>query len=173
LRTVGDSKPILFAPGSAHHQAKKFLQAAADACRSLNRPGILLSPNTDEQPKSLPENVVTAKYLPFSQLLPHVGTVVHHGGIGTTSQCMAAGVPQIVVPMAFDQFDNADRVLRLGCGSWFPMRHVSSAKLAEHVSSTSTSAHNVKRIASHFSDAKDDKIDACEIAAKLAVGIPK
>jgi rhamnosyltransferase subunit B len=41
---------------------------------------------------------------------------VHHGGVGTTSQALAAGIPQVIRPMAFDQFDNAARIERLRCG---------------------------------------------------------
>jgi UDP:flavonoid glycosyltransferase YjiC (YdhE family) len=42
--------------------------------------------------------------------------VVHHGGIGTTAQALAAAVPQLVMHMAHDQPDNAAHVLRLGVG---------------------------------------------------------
>jgi rhamnosyltransferase subunit B len=31
---------------------------------------------------------------------------------------MAAGIPQIIRPFAFDQFDNATRVEKLGVGRW-------------------------------------------------------
>lgn len=41
---------------------------------------------------------------------------VRQGGVGTTAQALRAGVPQLVVPFAHDQFDNAERVRRLGCG---------------------------------------------------------
>jgi rhamnosyltransferase subunit B len=44
--------------------------------------------------------------------------VIHHGGIGTTAQCFAAGVPQLIMPMAHDQPDNAARVKRLGVGDY-------------------------------------------------------
>ena len=40
--------------------------------------------------------------------------MVHHGGIGTTAQALAAGVPQLIMPLAHDQPDNAARVQRLG-----------------------------------------------------------
>jgi len=42
--------------------------------------------------------------------------LLHHGGIGTTAQALRAGIPQIVMPKAFDQPDNAMRIaaLRLG-----------------------------------------------------------
>ena len=39
---------------------------------------------------------------------------VHHGGIGSSAQGLAAGVPQLIQPMAFDQYDNALRLRRLG-----------------------------------------------------------
>ena len=41
---------------------------------------------------------------------------VNQGGMGTTAQALRAGVPQLVIPFAHDQYDNASRVRRLGCG---------------------------------------------------------
>ncbi len=122
-------RPVVFAPGTAHHHAGQFLEIAARVCEKLDRGAILLSPEASQLPARLPPRVVTAKYLPFSLLLPHAGAIVHHGGVGTTSQAFAAGLPQVVLPMAFDQFDNADRVARLGCGSWLPMRRLSEKRL--------------------------------------------
>jgi UDP:flavonoid glycosyltransferase YjiC (YdhE family) len=55
---------------------------------------------------------------------------VHHGGIGTTSQALAAGVPQLIVPFAHDQHDNAGRVRRLGCGAEVRPRQYRAAKVA-------------------------------------------
>ncbi len=43
-----------------------------------------------------------------------ISAFVHHGGIGTMSQALRAGVPQLIRPMAHDQFDNANRAVRLG-----------------------------------------------------------
>jgi rhamnosyltransferase subunit B len=48
--------------------------------------------------------------------LPHSAVLVHHGGIGTCAQGLASGVPHLVRPMAFDQFDNSRRLVRLGVG---------------------------------------------------------
>ena len=61
-------------------------------------------------------HVVLFDYVPFSHLLPRSLALVHHGGIGTVSQGLAAGVPQLVMPMAHDQHDNAARLRRLGVG---------------------------------------------------------
>jgi UDP:flavonoid glycosyltransferase YjiC (YdhE family) len=43
--------------------------------------------------------------------------LIHHGGIGTIAQALAAGVPQMVVPVAFNHFDDAQRLSRLGLGA--------------------------------------------------------
>ena len=91
---------------------------AVNACRELNRPGLLLSTFPENFPPDLPETVRPLSYVSFSQLLPHCSAIVHHGGIGTTSQALAAGIPQLIRPLAFDQFDNASRVEKLGRGRW-------------------------------------------------------
>lgn len=47
-------------------------------------------------------------------MLPKLSLFVHHGGIGSTSQTLKAGIPQIIRPVAFDQFDNSIRAVNLG-----------------------------------------------------------
>ena len=165
LSAMADQRPVVFAPGSANFQAAKFLHTATEACRRLNLPAILLSPNRDDVPKDLPANVIAAEYLPFSKLLPIARAVVHHGGVGTTSQCFRAGVPQVVMPMAFDQFDNADRAAKLGCGSWLPMSRISVDRLAEHLHRVENRANQVKQIAARVAEAGD----ACDQAAAACI----
>lgn len=62
------------------------------------------------------EQELQLRYAPYSELFPSALCVVHQGGIGTTAQALRAGVPQIVVPFAQDQPDNAARIQRLGVG---------------------------------------------------------
>jgi UDP:flavonoid glycosyltransferase YjiC (YdhE family) len=110
-------KPIAFTPGSAMWRGDSFFSASADACRILGRRGILLSRHSDHIPANLPPGIIHIEYAPFSQLLPHVAAIVHHGGIGTTSQGLKAGVPQLVMAMSHDQPDNVNRLRRLGVGA--------------------------------------------------------
>ncbi len=60
-------------------------------------------------------------------LLPRVAAIVHHGGSGTTTQAMRAGIPQVVVPHEFDQPYYAERVAALGIGT----RHAASEPTAD------------------------------------------
>ncbi len=53
---------------------------------------------------------------------------MHHGGLGTSAQGLRAGVPQLVMPLAFDQADNATRMRRLGVASLlYPKRFTGKA----------------------------------------------
>jgi rhamnosyltransferase subunit B len=124
------SPPIVFTPGSAMHHGHAFFAAAAEACTILNRRGLLLTRHADQIPQNLPTGVIHLPYAPFSQLLPRSAALVHHGGIGTTAQGLHAGIPQLMMPMSFDQPDNADRVKRLGVGDWLSPRKFTAIAVA-------------------------------------------
>ena len=63
-----------------------------------------------------PAHVVLERYLPQALVLPRVDAVVSHGGSGTTLGALVEGKPMVVLPMAADQFVNADQVVRAGAG---------------------------------------------------------
>lgn len=123
--------PIAFTPGSAMRHGQEFFAAAAGACARLGKRGILLTRFPEQVPRDLPAGVRHFAYAPFSQLLPRVAALVHHGGIGTTSQALAAGCPQLIMPMAHDQFDNAHRVWLLAVGDSIARSRFRPKHLAE------------------------------------------
>jgi len=106
--------PIVFTPGSANRYVRAFFEAAADACGRLGRRAALVTRFRDQVPSELPTGVRQFDSVPFSRLFPRAAAVVHHGGIGTLALGLAAGVPQLVMPMAYDQHDNAARLGALG-----------------------------------------------------------
>jgi sterol 3beta-glucosyltransferase len=56
---------------------------------------------------------------PFDKLFPRVSAVVHHGGIGTLSLCLRAGVPSFSCPVIFplgDQYFWGHHAYKIGCG---------------------------------------------------------
>ncbi|MBX3426757.1 MAG: glycosyltransferase [Pirellulales bacterium] len=122
--------PIVFAPGSANAQAKEFFAAAAQACRLLDRRGMLVTKYAEQLPPSLPAGVERFGFVPFSRLLPRAAAIVHHGGIGTCGQSLAAGIPQVVTPLGFDQLDNGRRLERLGVAAIVPSKRISARRLA-------------------------------------------
>ena len=52
--------------------------------------------------------------LPHVPLFARCAAVLHHGGSGTTAAALLAGVPQIIMPFMFDQFQAAERMVWLG-----------------------------------------------------------
>ena len=124
--------PIVFAPGTGNRQAARFFRSGADACRRLGRRGLLLSRFAEQIPDPVPDGVRHAEYAPFGSVLPRAAALVHHGGIGTAAQALRAGCPQLVMPMAFDQPDNAVRLKRLGVARYLrPSRFTGRAVARE------------------------------------------
>ena len=107
-------RPMVFVAGTGNRQGSRFFQAGADACRRLGRPGLLLTRFPEQLPDPLPAGVRHADYAPLSRVLPRAAAIAHHGGIGTAAEALRAGCPQLVMPMTFDQPDNAVRLERLG-----------------------------------------------------------
>lgn len=76
-------------------------------------------------------NIRFTSYVPYSEVLKHVDAVVHHGGSGIMYSCLAAGLPALVIPQGFDQFDNAQRVAELGAGIRLDARRVTNSRLRQ------------------------------------------
>jgi UDP:flavonoid glycosyltransferase YjiC (YdhE family) len=116
--------PIVFTPGTAHTHADRFWKAAIDACQQLGRRGMLLTRHAEQIPSRLPEGVRHFDFAPFSQVLPHSAAIVHHGGIGTMSQGLAAGIPQVWLVAKVMQQSMLTRVaeMKITCSSWMSER---------------------------------------------------
>ncbi|MEI5527173.1 nucleotide disphospho-sugar-binding domain-containing protein [Streptomyces brasiliscabiei] len=52
----------------------------------------------------LPDNVRAVDYVPLTQLLPTCAAVIHHGGGGTISAAVAAGLPQLILPLEGSEY---------------------------------------------------------------------
>ena len=93
--TCGTANP--FCSGADH-----FL-ALAQACSKLNYPSIILTSEPSYVPqsegvsrqRSRPADCLHFTYLPLSSLLQHCACCIHHGGIGTSAECLRAGIPQV------------------------------------------------------------------------------
>ena len=106
--------PLVFTAGSAMLYGAEFFQTSVAAAQRLGRRAVLVAQGNHQIPDNLPETILHVDYVPFSLLLPHTAVFVHHGGIGTVAQALAAGVPQLVRPITHDQPDNARRLEKLG-----------------------------------------------------------
>jgi MGT family glycosyltransferase len=65
---------------------------------------------------TLADNMVGAQMLPQTKVIPQVDLVISHGGNNTVTETLHFGKPLIVLPLFWDQYENAQRVDELGFG---------------------------------------------------------
>lgn len=156
------SPPVLFTAGSAMAHCGTFFHSAAEACTRLGIRGIFATRFTDVLAGEMPPEIHVTDYAPFSLVLPRCAAIVHHGGVGTVSQALAAGIPQLIAPLAHDQPDNAARVRALGAGDFLWSRDFRNPAAATALNRILTAPHIRERCA-----AIAEKFAAADPAARL------
>jgi len=94
-----------------------WLSALLPAFSGVDAEFLLPAASTDRRlSDALPGNVRLMPWAPLAELLRHCDGIIHHGGAGTLLTAVAAGVPQLIVPHAGDQFFNARVACERGFG---------------------------------------------------------
>lgn len=126
---AGGSAPVVVTLGTFQRHGQAMLAQVVSAARALGRRTIVLAADPAPWAAAPAPDLLWQAYVPLHRLLPQAAALVHHGGIGTTAEALRAGVPQLVLPWAFDQFDNAQRVRALGAGLTLPTRRLRPGRL--------------------------------------------
>jgi MGT family glycosyltransferase len=115
----GDGPLAYVSLGSLGSADVALMQRLVDAlARTSYRYVVSTGPQHTEY--ELAQNMTGAEFLPQVSLLPHVDAVITHGGNNTTTECMWFGKPMLVLPIFWDQHDNAQRVHERGYGVRLP-----------------------------------------------------
>ena len=126
--------PIVFTLGSSVSMySTDFFTVAIESTVRLGHRALLI---TGQDPAQYDAAVGSARipggaikvfrYLPYSAVFPHAAINVHQAGVGTLAQALAAGKPQLICPVGFDQPDNARRVIRLGLARSIPFQKLTA-----------------------------------------------
>jgi len=129
--------PFVFTLGTAVVEMKSdFFHIAYEAVKQTKvRAIFLIGDNSDHSTDEMSgdEQICISGYESYPLLFPKCQAIVHQCGIGTTSQALYSGKPQILIPFAHDQPDNAHRVKKLGCGVIVFAKHLSVRKLVKAI----------------------------------------
>jgi len=110
---AGPAPVVLTLGSSAVLNPGRFYAESAEAARQLGVRAVMLD-GEGESGQRIDRDILRLVYAPHSYLFGRACAIVHSGGIGTCARAMCAGRPMLVVPFAYDQPDNAARLIRLG-----------------------------------------------------------
>ena len=111
--------PLLISLGAMSLGREDALQSASlfvEALRQTGLRAVIQGWQPALEQLDLPPEIFAAGSLPHSWLLPSCAGLVHHGGFGTTSAGLRAGIPALIIPHLVDQFYWGQRVFELGAG---------------------------------------------------------
>jgi rhamnosyltransferase subunit B len=132
--------PVVFTAGTGMLHGENFFEQSVKACALLGKRGVFITPFREQLPSKLPSIIHHCDYASFSELFPRAAAVVHHGGIGTLAEALAAKIPQIIQPTAHDQPDNAARLEQLGIAATIKPRNYQAATVARKISALLSSS---------------------------------
>jgi MGT family glycosyltransferase len=112
----GDGAVIYFSLGSLG-SADTGLMRRVISCLAATPHRYLVSKGPLHAEVELAPNMWGAEFLPQVSVLPLVDLVITHGGNNTTTEALHFGKPMIVLPLFWDQYDNAQRIAELGLGA--------------------------------------------------------
>ena len=162
--------PVIFTPGSAGSTMHRFFRESVEAARRLGLRAMLVTNYPEQIPPNLPADIRVFGYLPFSQVLPRAALLVHHGGIGTLAQGIKAGIPHLVVPNGYDQFDSGWRIEKMGLGSSIPQTRYRARRVARTIRAILGDGNGAERRKEYASriDGELAIARACDLIESLA-----
>lgn len=149
--TDGSRPLVYFSLGSLGSADVGLMQRviAALADQPIN---VIVSKGPLHEEFELADNMWGAEFLPQTRILPLVDLVITHGGNNTTTEALHFGKPMILLPLFWDQYDNAQRVDEQGFGIRLDTYRFTADELQEAVRSLLADAALRERIAAVGAD---------------------
>jgi UDP:flavonoid glycosyltransferase YjiC (YdhE family) len=102
--------PLVFTQSSVSKEAHEYFATSIEIAQRTKNRAIFLTPHPELLPNNIPDDMKYFPYVPLEHLLTRAKAHLHHGGIGTIAHTLKAGIPQVTVPMVYDQPDNCLRL---------------------------------------------------------------
>jgi rhamnosyltransferase subunit B len=144
--------PIIFTSGTGVKDVAELFQEGRKICEQLQVPGLFVGGNSGIEFLQGSNLCAHMEYIDFEYALPKSLAIVHHGGIGTTAQAIKAGIPQLIRPIKYDQPDNAERVYKLGLGTYVMPEGFKAEQVAPMIGNMLKKAKSSKALSRYAAD---------------------
>jgi MGT family glycosyltransferase len=111
----GDGALVYLSLGSLGSGDVALMQTLIDTLAATPH-RVIVSMGPQQAQLRLADNMAGAEFLPQTSILPQVDAVITHGGNNTVTECLYFGRPMVVLPLFWDQYDNAQRIDETGFG---------------------------------------------------------
>jgi len=128
----GDGPLVYLSLGSLGSADVELMQRLVDLLAAGGYRAIV-SKGPQHDQIELREGQAGAELVPQPALLPLVDAAITHGGNNTVTECLHFGKPMVVLPLFWDQYDNAQRMEELGLGVRLPTFDFEDGQLGEAV----------------------------------------
>lgn len=160
----------VFKRGQADGWPTRAYDAAISGCWKLGMQALFLggTPPSGE----LPPGIFWRPFVPLDRCLENARVIVHDGGIGTAAAAIRCGVPQIIVPLWFDQPSNGEWMRRLGVASVIPPGRYTVGALCRQIGRMAADGSSRRRTLELSSriDSSADSARICEFLESLGAG---
>ncbi|MHA6523750.1 nucleotide disphospho-sugar-binding domain-containing protein [Tessaracoccus sp. G1721] len=119
--------PVVYATlGTVFNRNTGYFRAIIEAFAGSDALVVVTTGRTESLPElgDLPDNVIARSFVPQADVLREADLCFTHGGFGSTTDTVLAGVPAVFTPMGADQFFNAHRMQELDAGRVLPSAQV-------------------------------------------------
>ena len=129
---IETSQPLAFASlGTLQGGRVALFRGIAEACRRLDLQVLVAHGGalSDRQASSLPGRPIVRRFVPQRSVLSRAAVAITNGGLNTVLDALAAGVPLVIVPIAFEQGAIGARLVASGAGLVVPYGRATPIRL--------------------------------------------
>lgn len=160
--------PLIFTSGTGVKDVAELFIEGRKICEQLQVPGVFVGGSSGAELLQGSSLCTHVDYIDFEYALPKSLAIIHHGGIGTTAQAIKAGIPQLIRPIKYDQPDNADRIYKLGLGTYVMPEQFKAEQVAPMIGNMLQKAQNSRALRTCAADVNNSRaiVDACDLVER-------
>ena len=161
--------PLIFTTGTGVKDVAELFEEGRKICEQLQVPGLFVGGNTGVEVLQGSALCTHMDYIDFEYALPKALSIIHHGGMGTTAQAIKAGIPQLIRPLKYDQPDNANRIYKLGLGTYVMPERFKVEEVAPTIGNMLQKAKSSKALRHCAADVNNSSaiVDACDLVEQV------